>query len=441
MDRPVEDATLRAIPSAPPTITPVTPTEAAPKATTEKTYRLAEAINYSIANYGASLFYGLFNFAMPFYLDSYKLPAWLIGLLANERSFVGAFVQPVVGRISDRTHTRFGKRRPFFLIGIPLTCVALFVLALHPPLWAMIGVMAVTAFFLAIAWDPYMALLGDLWPASQRGRVGGLIGLGGGIGNFALAIIAVVMWANAEFQVFMIVIVALIVTWAYTFFTVKEPPVDPDAVVEDRPKFNLRKYIADLRRFPELQKYIIAITFFWLGTGGAIVYLTLFAKKVLGASEGELFYLPIGAIVATALFAIPAGYIADRVGKKRTMFVGMLIYGIVALIGSQSATLLQGIVALFLIGIANAAMSQINPMMTDLVPHKRMAEFIGVGSAVFSMAQPVGSVVAGGVVGLSGLFVSEHDTYRFTFIVAGLLIITSAFLLQRVHPERPIPED
>src|SRR5437588_12949125 len=58
------------------------------------------AARYSVANLGASVVYGLFNTAMPLYLSTYRLPESLIGLLANERSFVGAFVQPVVGRMS-----------------------------------------------------------------------------------------------------------------------------------------------------------------------------------------------------------------------------------------------------------------------------------------------------------------------------------------------------
>src|SRR5436305_57048 len=105
-----------------------------PEAGAEK-FDTVKAINYSVANLGASVFYGLFNFGMPLYLDTYKLPAWLIGLLANERSFVGAFAQPVVGRLSDRIRTPLGKRRPFFLIGVPLVCLGLLLLAIHPPFW------------------------------------------------------------------------------------------------------------------------------------------------------------------------------------------------------------------------------------------------------------------------------------------------------------------
>ncbi len=71
---------------------------------------------------------------------------------------MGSLVQPIVGRISDRTRTPLGRRRPFFLIGIPLMAVALLILATHPPFWLMLGIMTIAAFFLSIAWDPYMGV-------------------------------------------------------------------------------------------------------------------------------------------------------------------------------------------------------------------------------------------------------------------------------------------
>lgn len=77
------------------------------------------ALRYSVANLGASVVYGLFNFALPPYLATYHLHPSLIGLLANERSLVGAFVQPFIGRLSDRTRSPLGRRRPFLLVGVP----------------------------------------------------------------------------------------------------------------------------------------------------------------------------------------------------------------------------------------------------------------------------------------------------------------------------------
>ena len=59
------------------------------------------------------------TFQLPLYLRSYGVAHQWIGPLTNERSFAGALVLPVVGRISDRTTMRLGRRRPFFLVGVP----------------------------------------------------------------------------------------------------------------------------------------------------------------------------------------------------------------------------------------------------------------------------------------------------------------------------------
>jgi maltose/moltooligosaccharide transporter len=403
----------------------------------------AKAVNFSVANLGASFFYGLFNFGMPLYLAGYNLPPWLIGLLANERSFVGAIVQPLVGRISDRTHTRLGKRRPFFLVGVPLVCLGLLALAFHPELWLMISIMAVLAFFLAVAWDPYMAMIGDLFSSEQRGRVGGLIGVGVGLGNILFALVALWLWGSYEFSVFLITIGVLVVTWTYTFFTVKEPPVSAQAEVpaEKVGKPNPVAYVKNLMRYPEAAKYTLAITFFWLGTGGVIPFITLFGVHVLHATNGAEFMLPLAATAVNALIAAPFGILADRIGKKRVMLIGMFSFSVVALLGSQAQDMTQGIIIMMLAGAANAAMAMVNPMLTDLVPPKRMAEFVGLGSSVFSLAQPAGSVIAGLVVGLAALFVGGDAAYRWAFVSAGVMMLIGGVLLRRVYPDRALLDD
>jgi MFS family permease len=397
------------------------------------------AVKYSVANLGASVVYSLFNFAMPLYLDTYKLNPALIGLLANERSFVGAFVQPLVGRMSDRTHTSLGRRRPYFLAGIPLMCAALLILALHPPFWIMLGIMTVAAFFLSVAWDPYIALMADLFPAEQRGRVGGLIGLGSGLGTVILILVAQSLWEKQEFWVFAFTVGFLLITWAYTFLTVREPAVpaeDGQAAVSKMP--NPVAYIKSVLPYPQAARYTLAITFFWLGTGGALPFITLFGKHALHASDSEALMLPLIATVVNALMAVPAGLLADRFSKKLVMTVSLIVFGVFGFVGSQSQTLWQAMIALGFIGLANAGMAQVNPMLSDLVPRKRTAEFIGLGSAVFSFAQPLGSVVVGGIVSLATIMVGDSDAYRWAFISAGAFVLIACALLQTVHPERAV---
>jgi MFS family permease len=401
------------------------------------------AARYSVANVGAQGVYTLFLTAMPFYLEGYGLNNSLIGLLSQERSFVAALVQPVVGRLSDRTRSPLGRRRPFFLIGIPLMALALLVLALHPPFWLMLGIMTVAAFFLSIAWDPYMALLADLFPPAQRGRAGGFVGLANGLGAILFLVIAFTLWGANQTLVFALVIGILVLTFGFTFLTVKETPLSGELTHEQQRSVrpNPVQYLRELRRYPEAAKYVLALTFFWLGSGGAAPFVTRFGEHALGATQAESFLLPIMFTVCTALFAVPAGYLADRIGKKQVLMGGLIVYAVAALVGSQSQNLLQGAVALAVLGIGNAGLITLNPLLTDLIPQRRVAELLGLASAVFAFAQPLGSVLAGAIVDFAKLGMSESDAFRASFIFAGGAIALAALLMRRVHPERPVPED
>src|SRR5215210_4279044 len=232
------------------------------------------AARYSVANFGAQAVFALLTTGFPLYLNTYpelKQYPELIGLLSNERALVAAVAQPVVGRISDRTRTPLGRRRPFFLIGIPLMSVALMLLATHPPFWVMLGVMTVAAFFLWVALDPYVALMADLFPPQQRGRVGGILGLAQMLGAILFLLLAVFLWKDHEARVFGLTIGILIASFGFTFLTVKEPPLEPEGIHEPvaRTKPNVSAYVRGLMKYPEAAKYTLALVFFWLGNGGA----------------------------------------------------------------------------------------------------------------------------------------------------------------------------
>lgn len=398
-----------------------------------------KAARYSVANYGSSLVYGLFNTAMPLYLKQYGLPEWLIGLLANERAFVGALVQPVVGRMSDRTRTPLGRRRPFFLVGVPLMALSLLFLAFRPDFWIMLAVMTVGSFFLAVAQDPYIALLADLFPEKHRGKVGGFLGLTTALGVITVSLVSFLLWDTNPFLVFLIVILGLLLTFAFTFFTVKEPP--PPQHLAPPSKFQLVSYVRGLMRYPEAAKYTFSLSLFWLGSGGATPFVTLFGQEALGATGSDVFLLPLAFVVCSALFAVPAGWLADRIGKKPVMMAGLLIYGLGALAGSQADSLLQATIALGVIGIGNAGTAPLNPLLTDLIPRSRTAELVGVGSAIWSFVQPLGSVLAGTIVGLAALAVGGQDSYRYAFIFAGVMIVLAALSLRWVHPERALRDN
>src|SRR5262245_8034275 len=78
---------------------------------------------YSAASLGTGVFYGFNNFVLPPILQAFGASNLLIGLLSITRSIEGALIQPTIGALSDRTWTPLGRRRPFLIVGIPLSAV------------------------------------------------------------------------------------------------------------------------------------------------------------------------------------------------------------------------------------------------------------------------------------------------------------------------------
>src|SRR5207249_10442162 len=78
---------------------------------------------YASGSIGTGAFYAFNNFVLPPILKSLGAPDLLIGLLSSTRSIEGAVIQPTIGALSDRIWTPFGRRRPFMLIGIPLSAL------------------------------------------------------------------------------------------------------------------------------------------------------------------------------------------------------------------------------------------------------------------------------------------------------------------------------
>jgi len=91
-----------------------------------------------------------------------------IGLYWLAAPLTGLIVQPIVGYFSDRTWTRLGRRRPYFLAGAILSSVALLVMPNSPTLWIAIGTLWIMDSSINISMEPFRAFVGDNLPERQR---------------------------------------------------------------------------------------------------------------------------------------------------------------------------------------------------------------------------------------------------------------------------------
>src|SRR5438128_9315225 len=183
-----------------------------------------ESAIYGTGALGANAVYSFLNLAAGLYLERYPaVPTWAVGLLSQERSLAGAFAQPIVGAISDRTRTRIGRRKPFFILGVTLTAASLLYLAGFPPLVPMLIVLSVNAFFLNVPVDLYTALMADLVPPGQRGRVGTVLAVFTMLGQIGSALLALFLWDRSPQLVFVLVAAILVVAFTVTTIGVREP--------------------------------------------------------------------------------------------------------------------------------------------------------------------------------------------------------------------------
>ncbi|MBC8005781.1 MAG: MFS transporter [Verrucomicrobia bacterium] len=82
----------------------------------------------------------------------------------------GLVMQPIIGHLSDKTWGRFGRRRPFFMLGAILASLALLFMPNSPSLWIAAGMLWIMDASINISMEPFRAFVGDMLPAEQRTR-------------------------------------------------------------------------------------------------------------------------------------------------------------------------------------------------------------------------------------------------------------------------------
>ncbi len=415
--------------------------QSAPDATVAHLH-LRQMLLYSSGGIAGGIVFTMMNNALPLFLLGYTMPpglpaflnpggampATVMAMLTNERSFFGGLIQPLVGQLSDRTRSRIGKRSPYVLVGGIGTALTIGSLGLHPPFWLMITAIALAGILLYVALGPYSALLADITPYSQRGRVGGLMSLAAVAGAVCFTVLGQLFWDTARGWVFVGSAVIIAVSLAVVALGVHEPSSlsMPMQTAEKHPTPIWKEVLG--RR--TLALYTFSMSVYWLGAGAATPFITRFGVAELHIRESETFSLLLVIIVATVIGTVLSGVLADRYGRKRVLQPALVLFAVAALIGSQVQTLAQALPIMLLVGLSNAVPTALNlPLLADLVPKARAGACMGFSNMLWSVAQPVGSLFA-------GILVDATQSYRGIFVFAGVCMAISALMMRLVKIEK-----
>ena len=386
---------------------------------------LPRMLLYSTASIGTGAFYAFNNFVLPPILQGFGASNLVIGLLSSTRSIEGALIQPTIGALSDRTWTPLGRRRPFLLLGIPLSAVFFVTAAGANSLLPLAIAIFLFSIFFNVAADPYAALLPDISPLDQRGLLSGLSTAVQLVSQVSFLLLVASASSNGvPAWAYGLVAAVLVVSFGLTVVGI---PEQRQLAVEHK-RLPLRAYLEAVMEHRQAVRYLLTIFVYTLGLNAILPYLVLFIKDDIHETEQTGFVLSAVLLLVMALSAIVFGKLADRIGAKRVLAFGWGLLAVCAAGGVVVQTLPETTVVVLLAGIGNGAATAVAwPLLTALIPPQKTGIFAGLKAAAESLAIPLSVLIA------SEVFL-PHLGYRGIFAMLAVNIVLALVLLLRfVH--------
>lgn len=382
--------------------------------------------------FGVSVIWSVYNAFVPLFLaNKFSLAPALIGFFMTLDNIAALFIQPPVGAWSDRLRSPLGRRMPFILIGAPVGALAFGLIPVASVLPLFVACTSTLLLSMAFWRTPVVALMPDITPSQFRSQANGIINLMGGVGTIIASLVGSTLYEiNVNFPFWMgsalVVLAALMV-----FIFIKEPKEyeagekQPDMFQSLRELF-IEEDKSGLR-------ILFAIFFWFLAYNGIEAFLTLYATKRLGLPEGDAGRLFGHLGLMFVLFALVAGVVGSRIGRRVTISLGIillggLVLGMLALPVEFLSTVytklpvlgnIRGISLLLMpAGIAWAFIN-INslPMVVDLTTAARIGTYTGLYYLFSTLAAIIGPNLNGLLIQLSG---SDYNT---------IMLVAPAFLL------------
>lgn len=347
-------------------------------------------------------------------------------------NLINVFIQPWVGERSDRTWTRFGRRKPWLMVGVPIALFGFLLVPFAQTLFALAVFILITNLGMALFRSPAVSWLGDLFEPVDRSKANGIINLMGGIGGllafFGGGILFERYGKAAPFfgAAIVVVLATIVVLWR-----VKEPReiARPDSDAVDQGVLgNLRALLGN----PDRSGFfvLLAILLWFMAFNALESGLSSFAVFSLGISPG-LASIYAGAVtVSFILFAVPAGWLGSRYGKRRPILFGL---SGLALLLAGGFFIIQG-AALFVVVLLLAgflwALVNVNslPLVYEHGDERRIGAFTGLYYFSSQAAAVLGPVLAGIMIDVLG------DQYRWLFLFSALFMALALVAMLRVRP-------
>ncbi len=374
------------------------------------------------------------------------LPALLLHFVpdALKNTYLGAMtfvglvlamiVQPIAGALSDRTRTRWGRRRPWMVGG---TLASLAILALLAGAQHLVG-LVIGYILLQVASNtahgPAQGLIPDLVPAHHRGLVSGFKNLFDMGGLVVTSLVAGRLVHNGDAALaFAVVAAVLLVSATTTIVTTRESPTGGEPVVTERLSDLLNP---GLGRYPAYAWLLASRFLILLGVYVVQSFAQYYIRDWVGASDPIVVTGNLMATIGVALTALvfPAGWLSDRIGRwpLNAAAGALATLGIALLVPVRSIT---GVYAFGgVIGMATGIFVSVNwALATDLIPSAEGGKYLGL-SNIATAGAGAASRLGGPIIdGVNALFPGTFVGYPVAFALAACATLVGTLMLWRVR--------
>jgi len=367
-----------------------------------------------------------------------------LGLLTLAGLLLAMVVQPVAGAVSDRSNFRWGRRRPYILVG---SILALFFIsgigfaATYAAIFVMYCLLQVCT---NTAQGPYQAFIPELAPPDKHGLASGvksLLEVVGGIVFIYLTSLFMDRYFSGEGSYWLWVVLGLLAlvllaAMLVTVTMVREPPA-ANGVRRASPLAawyrNVRQVLASRDLVWFLLSRLIVFMAFTTIQQFALYYL----NDVIGVTnpaEATARFSVI-AVVGMVVVVWPAGFISDRIGRRfltiAAGLLGALGIGIIAL-SQEYGTILW---AAAIIGIAMGIFNSANwALATDLVARGEEAEYLGIANMATAGGAALARLVGIGIDFFNGY--SPGLGYTFMLLLCLAYFVVGSLLVLKIRQHR-----
>lgn len=393
--------------------------------------------------FGTSVLWSLYNTYVPILLEQkFFLDSAQIGFFMSLDNIAALFIQPPVGAWSDRLRTKLGRRLPFILIGAPISAVAFGLVPLASSLPLLVACTVTTILAMAFWRTPVVALMPDVTPSRLRSQANGIINFMGGLGLVLGTSIGAMLVKQNQALPFWFGSLLVLIAAALVLIFVREPKVYEDNPNVEKP--DLWKSLKDLftSKYDGAIRIFLAIFFWFIAYNAIEAFLSLYGINHLGLDQSGAGKLITSVGFSFLLFAIPAGFIGAKFGRKRTIGVGLLImiFVLLATYFLPKETLIQVhgrlpilgdiftlTILLLLAGIGWACIN-INslPVVVDLTDPIHIGTFTGLYYLFSTLAAIAGPNINGWIVKLTG------NNYATIFIIGPIFMAAALVMILRL---------